>query len=104
MLLTEYVHKPKNKWWENISYKHSENYNVMYLKYSCNLHDALHLLLSYYFTARAANMSPTAMHVSLDACTIIGIFSAIKATAEVRINSYTSSLFIFGRRALGLYA
>jgi len=32
MLLTEYVHKPKNKWWENISYKHSENYNVMYLK------------------------------------------------------------------------
>jgi len=32
MFLTEYVHKPKNKWWENISYKHSENYNVMYLK------------------------------------------------------------------------
>jgi len=32
MFLTEYVHKLKNKWWENISYKHSENYNVMYLK------------------------------------------------------------------------
>lgn len=49
-------------------------------------------------------MCPTAMHVSLDACTIIGIFDTIKATAEVRINRYTSSPFIFGRRALGLYA
>lgn len=35
---------------------------------------------------------------------LVYIFGAIKATAAVRINRYTSSLFIFGRRALGLYA